>query len=506
VLVAPAGVTSRMGLAIDREQFEDADYQQFGVRLQSSLRALELVLARGGFGEGPPSIGAELELNLVDAQGRPLPLNRAVLAETIDPRVTLELDRFNLEINSRPVPLGGRPLSALRDELDSALAATQRAAAAHGGRVVAIGVLPTLRESDLQASLLTDLPRYRALSASLRRLRCAPFEVKIEGDDELTIACDDMTLEGANTSFQLHLRVSPNDFARTYNAAQIATAPALAIGANSPLFLGQRLWDETRIALFRQSVDDRTGGALDEWKPARVSFGHGWVRRGALELFAESVALHEPLLPVVGPQDPLEVARAGGVPGLLELRLHQGTVWRWNRAVYDDSAGGHLRIELRALPAGPTLDDMIASAAFLLGLVLGLAPEADRLVNQMTFGQARRNFYAAAQRGLDAELLWPSDVAPSPRPVPARELVLGLLPVARRGLVDNGVDPAEAEGALAIVADRVDRGITGARWQRRTLDALRKSRAREGSLALLLERYLAGAATGRPVHEWPIEG
>ena len=494
-----------MGLAIDRDHFEESDYQEFGERLQTSLRALEQVLARDGFGEGAPSIGAELELCLVDARGRPLLLNRAVLAETMDPRVTLELDRFNLEINSRPVPLAGLPLSALRADLESALSATRHAAAAHGGRVVTIGVLPTLRESDLQASLLTDLPRYRALSAGLRRLRRAPFEVRISGEDELAITCDDLTLEGATTSFQVHLRVDPKEFARTYNAAQIATAPALAISANSPLFLGQRLWDETRIALFRQAVDARAGSSFDDWKPARVSFGHGWVRRGAHELFAESVALHEPLLPVIGPEDPLAIVRGGGVPGLHELRLHQGTVWRWNRAVYDDTAGGHLRIELRALPAGPSVEDMIANAAFLLGLVLGLAPESNALVTRMTFGQARRNFYEAAQRGLDAELLWPSETAPSPRLVPARELVLRLLPVARRGLVDAGMDAAEADSALTIIADRADQGMTGARWQRRTLEALRARQARDEALALLLERYLAASAAGHPVHGWAID-
>ena len=339
-----------MGLEIDRIQFEEADYARFANRLRDGLGALRELLQRPGFGLGSTSIGAELELSLIDRAGLPLPINRAVLAATLDPEVTLELDRFNLEYNAQPVPLAGRPFTALGREIDHALVVIQKAAAIHGGRLVAIGVLPTLTEADLQASAMTDLKRYHALSAAMRRLRHAPFKVVIDGEDPLTVSCDDVTMEGANTSFQLHLRVAPDEFARTYNAAQIAIAPVLAAAGNSPIFLGHRLWEETRVALFRQAADERAEGF--GWRPAHVSFGHGWVREGALELFAESVALHAPFLPVVGPEDPLACVRDNGVPALDELRLHQGTVWHWNRAIYDPHGGGHLRVEMRALPAG----------------------------------------------------------------------------------------------------------------------------------------------------------
>jgi len=252
---------------------------------------------------------------------------------------------------------------------------------------------------------------------------CTPFRIRIDGADPLDVLCDDVTFEGANTSLQIHLRVEPAVFAATFNAAQIATAPVLAAAGNSPLFLGHRLWTETRVALFRQAVDERIATAEEDWHPGRVSFGHGWVRRGAHELFAESVALHRPLLPLVASEEPLALVRDGGTPALDELRLHHGTVWPWNRAVYDPTNGGHLRIELRALPAGPSAIDMTANAAFLIGLTLALSGEGDRLVNALTFGQCRRNFYEAARRGLDADLLWPSPHPPSPRLVPAARLI-----------------------------------------------------------------------------------
>lgn len=491
-----------MGLDIDREHFDDRDRARFQVKLAQELAALEALLQRSGFGVGPLSIGAELEVSLVDGAGTPLPINRTVLAATLDPNVTLELDRFNLEINTQPVALAGRPFAALGEELTRGLDAIGGAAADHGGHVVAIGILPTLAASDLTSAALSDSRRFRALSAGLRALRHAPFDVHIDGVEQLAVAYDDVTLQGANTSLQLHLRVAPAAFAATFNAAQIATAPALAVATNSPIFLGRCLWEETRIALFRQSVDDRRGPTYDDWRPARVSFGHGWVRASALELFAESVAFHPPLLPVIGPEDPVASVRHGEVPALDELRLHHGTVWHWNRAVYDDAGGGHLRIELRALPAGPTVEDMTANAAFLLGATLGLAPEVERWLRSMTFGHARRNFYAAARHGLDADLLWPSESGTSPRSRPAIAIVEEMLPLARRGLVDAGVAADEADRLLGIVARRAAARVTGARWQQRTLAALEVGTSRRAAAAAMLARYRRNSAANVPVHEW----
>ncbi|MCW5889505.1 MAG: glutamate--cysteine ligase [bacterium] len=493
-----------MGREIDRESFTEAEFERFSARLRAGVAALDALLGRPGFGEGPTTVGAELELCLIDAAGRPLPRNRAVLDAAAHPRLTLEADRFNIECNTAPVPLRGRPFAALRRDLDDVLGALEVAAAAQGAGPVAIGILPTLRPDDLTPAAITESPRYRALSHGLRRLRQEAFTIAIDGPEPLTTTYDDVTAEGANTSWQVHLRVSPAAFARTYNAAQIATAPVLAVAGNSPTFLGHRLWDETRVALYRQSVDDRVDAEPEDWRPARVTFGHGWVRRGAAELFAESVALHAPLLAAVDAEDPDAVRAAGGVPQLWELRLHHGTVWRWNRAVYDAAGGGHLRIEFRALPAGPTVIDMLANTAFLLGLTLALAPDADRLVTRLTFGQARRNFYAAARHGVDAELLWPHDEAPSPRRCSVATLVPELLPLARTALCDAGVAPDEVDPLLAAIAARTARRRTGARWQTAALAAFEGTADRPTALRRMLARYRALAATGAPVHDWPL--
>ena len=493
-----------MGLAIEREDFSADDYTRFDERLRRSLRALEELLERPDFGVGAASLGAELELALVGPDSRPLPLNIEVLSETLDPRVTFELNRFNLECNLRHTRLAGQPFATLAREFDDALAEVRRAAAAHSGRVVAIGILPTLVEADLQSGSMTDSVRFRALSKALQRLRDEPFHFDIDGEEPLEVQCNDVTFEGAATSLQIHLRVDPRRFAAQLNAAQLATAPVLAVSGNSPTFLGHKLWDETRVALFKQAVDYRGEHAKQTRREARVSFGTGWVRRGAHEIFAESVALHEALLPILGREDPLESMEAGRIPKLEEVRLHQGTVWRWNRPVYDPSAGGHLRIEFRALPAGPTTTDMLASAAFLIGLTLGLESEMDSIVENFPFEHAHRNFYRAAQSGLDSELYWPAMGGVAAGTFGARELIPRLLPLARRGLLEAGVESSDLDPLLAVIDERTASGITGAVWQRRTLGHLERRMDRRAALAEMVERYIASAEQGLPVHRWEI--
>jgi hypothetical protein len=491
-----------MGSDIDQETFDEVDFARFGQRLTQCLATLGRLLEQPGFGVGPVTLGAELELFLVDDTGRPLPQNQAVRAVAGDPRITVELDRFNLELNATPTLLAGRPFAALGTELRLLLGRVADAAREYGGRLALVGILPTLSRADLHPGAISDLPRYRALDRGLRRLRQDPFHLRITGADPLELTSDDVALEGANTSFQVHLRVDPAAFARTYNAVQLATAPVLAVAGNSPTFLGHRLWEETRIALCKQSIDDRDGRGPRR-RLARVAFGTGWLREGPLELFAEGVRLHQPLLPILGDQDPLDGGTQAQAPPLAELRLHQGTVWRWNRAIYDPALGGHLRIEMRALPAGPTVTDMLANAAFLIGLSHWLAAQDQRWTYRLSFERAEHGFYRAAQHGLAAELTWPVGDSSRLRTLPAAELVPELLPAARQGLTGAGVAVEEADHLLGIIAARVAAGQTGAVWQRRMLATLEPRLGRERALAAMLERYLQYAATDQPVHTWP---
>jgi hypothetical protein len=280
----------------------------------------------------------------------------------------------------------------------------------------------------------------------------------------------------------VHLRVDPADFTPIYNAVQLATAPALAVSGNSPTFLGHRLWEETRFALCKQSIDDHPGYEPRR-RPARTALGTGWVRGGALELFTESIRLHQPVLPVLGHPGPLAGAAGWQAPLLDELRLHQGTVWRWNRAIYDPAWGGHLRIEMRALPAGLTVVDMLANAAFLIGLSLWLAEQDQQWTYALPFERADHGFYRAAQHGVSARLSWLAGHRDQMRTRPAAKLVSELVPAARQGLLQAGVAAAEADGLLEVISARAASGPTGAAWQRATLAAAERHHDRHRALA-----------------------
>ena len=491
-----------MGTDIDSEEFDEQDYSRFAGRLGECLSALAQLLKRPGFGAGPVTVGGELELFVVDGAARPLPCNQAIRAAVADPRVTVELNRCNLELNASPALLAGRPFAALGSELNLLLNRVARAAGDYTGRVALIGILPTLQRADLGPGMMTDTPRYRALNTGLRRLRQAPFSIRIAGKDPLELASEDVGLEAANTSFQVHLRVDPAAFTRTYNAVQLATAPVLAVSGNSPTFLGHRLWEETRIAVFKQSVDDRPSHGPRR-RPARTTLGTGWLRGGALELFTESTLLHRPLLPVLSGLGPIAGNAGEQAPPLDELRLHQGTVWRWNRAIYDPAWGGHLRIEMRSLPAGPTIIDMLANAAFLVGLSLWLAAQDQHWTYAVPFERADHGFYRAAQHGLSARLSWPAGHRDQMRTVPAAKLIAELVPAARQGLLEAGVAPEEANELLDVISARAASGQTGSAWQRATLAAAERHHDRQRALAIMLDRYLQYAATGLPVHTWP---
>jgi gamma-glutamyl:cysteine ligase YbdK (ATP-grasp superfamily) len=489
-----------VGIDVERDSFTPEDFREFSQRLHVSLDLLRQVLAREGFGEGPMSFGAELEMFLIDDAGAPLLLNEQILEDAHDDQLTVELNQFNLEFNTTPSSLSESPFSSLGVQLLTRIERLRAIAAQRGARLALVGILPTLQHGHFVPQVITDVPRYRALARLLRARRAGPFELHIDGEEPLRVAHEDVSLEGATTSWQLHLRVPPARFARLYNSAQLATAPALAVAANSPVFLGHRLWQETRVALFKQAVDERTPPERRSHKQPRVSFGTRWLEQGALELFEENVHQFSPVLPVVSSHAPDALDLRLAPPELEELRVHCGTIWRWNRPVYDPAEGGHLRIEMRALPAGPTISDMLSNAAFMVGATLACEREIEASV--LPFHLAEDNFYRAAQFGLDAELNWPTNTGV--RTVSARELVLELVPKAGRALVESGVAAQECRGALSVVAQRAERGQTGARWQSLRLSQLDARLPRDEALRQMLSDYLKHSERGEPVHLWPL--
>ncbi len=490
-----------MGQSISQLDFTEADFSRFSEKLRANLEALQITLDRPDFGAGDLSFGAELELYIVDSQGRPLHVNQEIQQQLNDPQLTLELNRYNLEYNFSPSLLKDNCFAATEAEALKAINKINACAAQWEGSVVPVGILPTLQQSDTGYHAMTPLERFEALTNALTEIRGGPFTIALEGEETLQLAMDDVTLEGANTSFQIHLRVPPEDFTDFYNAVQLVTPLVVAMAANSPTLFGHRLWQETRIPLFKQSIDCRPKDSLHPI-PARVNFGTNWIRDGAFELFAEATLLYRPILPIVSDEDPVAIAKAGGTPELKELRLHQGSIWWWNRPVYDPANGGHLRIEMRALPAGPSLKDMLANAALVIGLAKLMQGKVRELLPAIPFTYCTANFYRAAQQGMDAELFWPSLQQNQPEYYPVADILARLLPEIPEHLAAMGFVETDFKPLMAILEERLATRQTGARWQLMKLAELRKDMHKRDALVAMFQQYQKNSAANIPVAQW----
>ncbi len=482
-----------------RERSRADEIRVFLKHLLQDMRALDHMLENDLFETGIRRIGAEQELFLVDSDWRAAPLALPVIDALDDPHYTTELARFNLEFNLDPLVFGGDCLSRMEGQLDALLAKVRAAVHAAGGEVVLTGILPSLTKGDLELDNMTPNPRYLALNEAMTRMRGGDYEFFLKGVDELHLHHDSIMVEACNTSFQVHFQVAPAEFARLYNAAQAAAGPVLAAAANSPILFGKRLWWETRVGLFQQSVDTRRSTPHLREQVPRVSFGRHWVRASVLEIFREDIARFRTLLSTQIDEDPFDALARGDAPTLKALRLHTSTIYRWNRVCYGISDGlPHLRIENRILPSGPTIRDEVANAAFWYGLVSGILGEYHDVTQRMAFDDAHANFFAAAQHGLNAQLVWIDG-----RLEPATRLILDtLLPLARAGLVDSQIDAADADRYLGVVEERVRTGRTGAQWALSSLTGMGDRGPMTERMSALTAATVRRQASGEPVHTW----
>ncbi|NND76482.1 MAG: CBS domain-containing protein [Ilumatobacter sp.] len=463
------------------------------------VHALQHLLDSEAFETGNPRIGAEQEFFLVDRAWQPSAVALELLALIDDPHFTTEIGAFNLEVNLDPQPFDGTCFGDMHAQLDELLTLARRAARSIEKEIVLTGILPTLRMSSLALSNMVQNPRYLELNRALLEMRGEQLELRISGADELSVRQDSVMAEACNASFQVHLQVAPKEFANLYNAAQLLAGPTLACATNSPILFGKQLWGETRIPLFEQSVDTRRSGQHLRQRSGRVTFGTNWVKESVAELFKEDITRFRPLLAPDSHDDPFDVLAAGGMPDLAAVRLHTGTVWRWNRACYGVIDGvPHLRIENRILPSGPTTSDEVANAALWLGLMRAVGAQHPEVSRMIEFDTVRANFVNAAREGLSSSLYWLDG-----RERPAPELLLDvLLPMAADGLAASGVDAAESEHYLGIVERRVASGYTGSRWQVSSMLAMRQQGSLGQRLNSLTAAIVARQQVGHPVSEW----
>jgi hypothetical protein len=489
-----------MGEQLPGQAFTREDRQRYRDKVHRCLDVLARMLAEARFDFEQPLTGMEVELNLVEPDGRPALRNAEVLARIDDPAFVQELGKFNLEINVPPRSLIHD--GALRYEADVRTqlnAANERAHQVDAGMVM-IGILPTLHPDQLTHEAISSNPRYALLDEQMLLARGEDLHIDVRGGPEqLETYADSIAPEAACTSVQFHLQVSPDAFAPNWNAAQALAAVQVALGANSPYFLGRELWRETRIAVFTQATDTRPAELKAQGVRPRVWFGERWIT-SVFDLFEENTTYFPALLPVLDDEDPVAVLEAGGTPTLHELRLHNGTIWRWNRPVYDVVDGlPHLRVENRVLPAGPTVVDILANGALYFGALRMLADSERPVWTQMSFATAEENFTAAAIKGLDATIYWPGSGE-----IPVSELVLRrLLPLAHEGLSAWGVDPEIRGRLLGIIEGRCITGINGATWQ---ADAVHRFEAsgldRWEALRRMTQEYVLRMHTNDPVHTW----
>jgi CBS domain-containing protein len=465
------------------------------------LAALERMIDEDSIESGIRRVGAEQEMFLVDANLGPALVATEVLETLDDEHFTTELAKFNLECNLEPQVFGGHCLSELEKSINGYLDQARAAAAEHGAEVLLTGILPTLQKHNLGLDSMTPMPRYAALNDAMRKMRGGAFRVNLQGIDELDITHDNVMLEACNTSFQVHFQVGASEFARLYNVAQAVTGPVMAAAVNSPLLLGNRLWHETRVGLFQQSVDARSGAQLARGHRPRVSFGDSWVKEGIIELFREDISRFRAIIATDKEEDALQVLEEGGIPKLVALRLHNGTVYRWNRPCYGIHEGkAHLRVENRVLPAGPTVIDEVANAAFFYGLMAAVLDEYGDIDKKLDFDIAKDNFFSAARYGLHAQLTWVDG-----RPRPAAELVGEILaPLAREGLRASNVDGDDIDRYIGVVEERVARGQTGAQWALSSLNRMSTDRTRESRLRGITRAIRDHQWEATPVHEWPL--
>ena len=482
---------------------DDKQMQQFVWHLLRDVQALEQMLEKKWFEDDIVRIGAEQEMALVDTRTFKPALIAMEALEKLNghENIGTELAKFNLETNLTPLEFTGDCLSAMEKENWDLLQLIREAVKPMNADVCLTGILPTLRKHDLDLVNLTPKDRYKALMAALSsNLKNDTFELRLSGIDELSVKHDSPLLEACNTSFQVHLQVSPDEFVKMYNIAQTLIAPVTSISANSPMVFGKRLWHETRIALFQQSLDTRTSHDHMRESSPRVSFGKDWLRNSITDIYKEDIARFRVLLGDKIDEDSLAMVQKDKVPKLRALQIHNSTVYRWNRPCYGISPNGkpHLRIECRVLPAGPSSADEMANAAFWLGCMIGMAEKYDDISQHLNYEDLRDNFSKAARYGIDTTFNWVDD-----RKVTVTELIKNeLLPLARRGLELRNIDKADIDHFLGIIEARNEKHMTGARWQLRAFSRMRRDVSNDESLAAMTAAMMKNQWEGKPVHEW----
>lgn len=470
----------------------------FTKHLLNDIKAFEMMLQEKLFEKNIHRVGAEQELVLVNNHWKPAMTGVEILNKIKDEHFTTEIGKFNLEINLDPQEFTKDCFSKMERQLNRLLIKGRKAALKFDTKLMLTGILPSIKKEDLIFENMTPNPRYEMLNEIMLNQRGGDFDLNINGIDELITKHQNILFEACNTSFQVHFQVDADQFVDTYNWAQAVAAPVLAVAANSPILMGKRLWSETRIALFQQSVDTRNPNGIRREIEPRVGFGKNWLDVSPAEIFKDIVSRYNIFFNQDIEEDSVESVKNGKIPNLNALKLHNGTVYKWNRACYGISNNlPHLRIENRYIPSGPTVLDEMANAAFWLGLMRQIPEQYKNVSQKMNFEDARFNFYKAARTCLDNHFKWFG------KSYSAAELIQKeLIPIAREGLNLAKVNQRDINRLLEVIEKRVAEHTNGSRWMTKNFsELLHMSTPGEASLNLTKAIYI-NESFGAPVHTW----
>ncbi len=475
-----------MGQEISFSQFDQSDFECFYQKLKQETELLNKMIEQKACSSRSPVAGFEIEAWILDHEMQPAPINDQFLKSLNNPLAFAELAKFNIELNSTPTPLAGNVFSRMHKQLQSTWDCAYQHAETTKNHLIMIGTLPTLKQSDLTLANMSDLNRYRALNEQILQSRGKPINLEIIGKEHLKLAHHDVMLESATTSLQIHIQLSLDMAHHFYNASMIASAPMVALCANAPFIFGKNLWDESRIPLFEQAIETGGYNGAAHGPLKRVSFGTDYARHSIIECFVENLEHFPVLLP----------ANLGTTPEAFEhLKLHNGTIWRWNRPLvgFDDDGTPHIRVEHRTPAAGPTTIDSMANAAFYYGLAKNLCDEIIEKGLPLPFSQAKDNFYQASRYGLDSHIIWLDGQKHRLQTLIRNEL----MPRAVMGLKSLGVTQCDTEDFLNVILHRLNNKQNGCLWQREFIKY-------QNDFKLMTQAYLKNQQSGKPVSEWSV--
>ena len=497
-----------MGDEIGSSQFSDEDYQAYYAQLEIETLTLEKKFNEKKLSSISNYCGLEQEAWILNSDNFPVPENQFLLDSLNNSLLSPELAQFNIELNVTPQLLTSDGLSKMQSELEALWNLCDSKLQKKNLHMEMIGILPTVRDAELIVKNMSSMKRYRALNEQVLKSRNGEaLSLNIVGIEHLKSTHNDVMLESAATSLQLHRQIESDSSARYYNTAIILSAITVAISANSPLLFGKQLWEETRIPLFEQAVDVGGYGNAMHGPIKRVSFGSGYVRNSIFECFSENLEHYPVLLPV-------KLDKADNK--FPYLRMHNGTIWRWNRPIigFDEDGTTHLRIEHRVMSAGPTIIDEISNAAFFYGLQEFFANHPVQAEKLLSFSEAKNNFYTAAQHGIESKINWPSLDNKKLVKISIRKLIkTELLQCSRQGLESLGIDKHDIDRYLEVIEGRVSTGQTGSAWQksyllsngfRENISDLDASDGNMDVMKSLIEAYSKNRLIGNPVHMWPL--